>query len=78
VPLSVCGDPALIVFVEPVITVRVNGVVPATPFTTSWSPLGFDANVNATDCGSSWTLVVADCPPESVAVSCSSRYDGYS
>jgi hypothetical protein len=35
VPFKVCGVGALIVFVEPLMTVRVKGAVPLVPLTTS-------------------------------------------
>jgi hypothetical protein len=60
------------------ITVRVNGVVPAALPTASWSPLGLDWNARLTVCGSSRTVFESVSPPESVAVRVSSRYDGYS
>ena len=41
-------------------------------------PAGLDWNVRSTVCGSSWTDVEAVRPFASVAVSWSSRYDGYS
>jgi hypothetical protein len=76
VPFSVCGELALTELDEFTITVRVNGAVPLLEPTASCSPLGLEANVRSTVRGSRRTLVVLERPPESVAVSCSSRYDG--
>jgi hypothetical protein len=76
VPPSDCGVVALSEFVEPMITVREKGLVPDAGPTTSCNPDGLDANESTTVCGSRRTLVVVDAPFESVAVSCSSRYDG--
>jgi len=49
----VCGDGALIVIVEPMITVRSNGATVAMPPTTSFSPtpLGLVSNVSVVVCG---------------------------
>ena len=75
VPPIVCGDGALIEFVEPTMTVRVNGAVPAVLPRTSWSPtpLGSVVNWNVVVCGSSRTLLTSVCPPESRAVRRTSR-----
>jgi hypothetical protein len=78
VPPRVCGVVAEIEFADPTITVRVNGAVADEAFTTSWRPAGDDANVSSVVIGFRLTLVVCDRPPESVAVSRSSRCDGYS
>ena len=77
-PLSVWGDGALRVFDEPVMTVRVYGVVVPTPLSTSDSPVGEEANVRFVVCGCRWTLVVPVAQLRSVAVSLSSSSDGYS
>ena len=66
------------VFVEPTITVRVNGALDWLLLTTSLSPPGTVEKVKMTVRGSSRTVLVSVRPPESVAVSLSSRYDGYS
>ena len=61
-----CGVVALIEFAEPMITVRVNGVVPLVLPTASCSPVGFDWNVSATVCGSDprslahWIVYIRD------------------
>ena len=68
---------ALTELVEPWMTVRLNGAVPAAPPTTSCSPVGADWKVSVTVRGSSWSDVDAELPAESVAVRTSSRYDGY-
>ena len=60
------------------ITVLVNGVVDEIAFTVICRPVGFDAKVSTTVCGSSRRVVEAEAPPASVAVNVSSRYDGYS
>ena len=73
-----CGETALTVFAEPTMTVRVNGATADVPFTAISSPDGFERNERSTVCGLRRTLVVADAPSESVAVSRSSRCDGYS
>src|SRR5918994_1216948 len=60
-------------------TVREKGVVDSAPFTTSFSPAaGSDRKLSSTVWGSRRTLLVSVKPPESVAVSLSSRYEGYS
>src|SRR4051794_4275530 len=58
--------------------VRVNGVVCCVEPTVSCRPEGDDWKVTATVCGSILRTAVVLAPPESVAVSRSSRYDGYS
>jgi hypothetical protein len=75
-----CGDGALIEFVEPSITVVVKGAVRVTPLSVSVSATvaWFSAIVRATVRGWILTLVDACRPPLSVAVSRSSRCDGYS
>ena len=77
-PPEGCGEGALTVFAEPMITVRSNGVVCAALPTTSSSAVGVVANVSATVCGWSRMLSVSVSPPASVTVSRSSRWDGYS
>lgn len=69
----VWGDGALSVFVDPMITVRVNDAMDEAPFTTSMRPPGIVWKVSTTVWGSSRMLVVLVRPPESVAVSLSSR-----
>jgi hypothetical protein len=61
------------VFVDPMITVRVKLALASAPFITSLSPPTVVWNVKVTVCGSSRTVLVSDRPPESVAVSLSSR-----
>ena len=74
--MRVCGDVALSEFADFWITVRVKGVVEAMPSTASERPLGKDANVRSTVFGCRLTLVVVEMFALSVAVSCSSRYEG--
>src|SRR5436190_20065282 len=79
--LNCWGDGALTEFAEPTTTVTENGVVRGASFTTRslrLRPPGFVLNVSATVFGSSRTLVVANSPPESVAVSWTSIQHGYS
>ena len=78
VPPRVWGEMALTEFVEPTITVRVNGVTDDDALTLSCSPDGLEAKDRTTVFGSRRTLVVVLRPPASVAVSSSSTYDGYS
>src|SRR6188508_2262917 len=59
-------------------TVRVNGAVAVSELSDSCRPGGDEARVTDTVRGCSSTLVVPVAPPESVAVSFSSRWDGYS
>src|SRR5262249_53164198 len=73
----VCGGGALIVLLEPMTTVVVNGAAAAVPFIASCAPVGELASVRFTVCGSRRTLVVAVAPPESVAVSWISSQHGY-
>jgi hypothetical protein len=54
-------------------TVRVKGAVPELLPTVSWSPEGLVANVRFTVLGSRRTVFASVRPPESVAVSVSSR-----
>ena len=69
---------AVIVFIEPTITVRPNGVALPTPFTCSRRPAGSDRIHNRTVCGSKTIVFDADRPHESVAVNVSCNDDGYS
>ena len=55
------------------VTVRWNGAAVLEPAWTSWSPAGTDTNESVTVCGLRRTLSVSVRPPESVAVSRSSR-----
>ena len=59
-------------------TVRVNGAAAVCEPTDSCSPAGADSNVSATVRGSSRRVTVCVSPAPSVAVSSSSRCDGYS
>ena len=66
------------VLVEPTITVRVNDDLELVLFTDERSPPGVVWKVRTTVFGSRRRVLVSVRPPESVAVSFSSRYDGYS
>ena len=78
-PLRVCGLPAVTPWLDPTMTVRVNGVAASDCVpTTSDRPVGTDWNVRLTVRGSSRSVVLACRFDESVAVRVSSRYDGYS
>ena len=68
----------MMVFFEPTITVRVNAALEAVEPTTSDSPPGLVWKLNCTVFGSRRSVLVLVRPPESVTVSLSSRYDGYS
>src|SRR5262245_56219728 len=57
------GDGALTELLDPLITVRVNGVVSLDASTASESPAGTDANVRSTVCGKRLMLVEACRPP---------------
>ena len=74
----VCGVGAEIVFRDPWITVLVKGVAACEPLSTSARPPGLELSVRVTVRGSSWIDRVSVSPPESVAVSRSSRWEGYS
>ena len=63
---------------DPTITVRVNGAAWLLAPTVSCSPAGLVWKVKSTVWGSRRMVSVSLRPPESVAVSVSSRYDGYS
>src|SRR4051794_4170111 len=78
VPPRVCGVGAVIELADPWITVRLNGVVLARLFTVSDRPDGTEARLSVVVRGSRRTLAVLVRPPASVAVSGSSREDGYS
>jgi hypothetical protein len=73
VSFCVCGDGAETLTAEPTMSVRSNGVVCVDPPTASWSPLGCVENVIFEVFGSSRTDAFPVEPPESVAVSRSSR-----
>src|SRR5262245_31425174 len=60
------------------IRVRLKGAVELVLPTVSCSPDGTDWKLSETVCGSSWRLLTSCAPPESVAVSWISRYEGYS
>ena len=77
-PPTVCGLGALTLFDEPTITVRVVGAVTDWGPTPSCSPVGVVAKVRFTVLGSSWRLVLACAPAESVAVRTRDSDDGYS
>jgi hypothetical protein len=77
-PRRVWGDGALRVFLEPWITVRLNGVGAVVPFSPSVSPEGCDCSVKVVVRGSSTTLSVPFNPAVSVAVSDNSSEAGYS
>ena len=72
-PPSVCGPGALSPWVEPWMTVRVNGAAPLNEPTESCRPAGAVSNVSATVFGSSRRRTVLVRPDASVAVSSSSR-----
>src|SRR5437764_957332 len=77
-PPIVCGDGALIEFVEPITACFVSGAAPAISSMPTFAPVGFEATVRFMICGSTRTLVVAVAPVESVAVSWTSSQHGYS
>src|SRR5918912_1285424 len=68
-PPIVCGEGALIEFVEPMTACFVSGAAPAISSMPTFAPVGFEATVMVMICGSTRTLVVAVAPVESVAVS---------
>ena len=72
-PPSVCGPGALSPWVEPWMTVRVNGAAPLNAPTESSRPAGAVSNVRVTVFGSSRRFTVLASPDASVAVSSSSR-----
>ena len=78
VPPRVWGEGAEMELADPTMTVLVNGAVADAEFTTSWSPAGDEANVSVVVIGLSCTVVEAEESSESVAVSWSTRCDGYS
>jgi hypothetical protein len=69
----ICGEGAEIVFVDPWITVLVKGVGSSEPFSTRANPPGLELSVIETVFGSRRSDSVSLSPPESVAVSRSSR-----
>jgi len=75
-PRYFCGVGAINPICAFTIAVMVNGVFAVVALSVSCSPAGFDWNVRFTVFGWMFTLVVADRPPESVALSWISRYDG--
>ena len=77
-PPTVCGLGALTLFDEPTITVRVVGAVTDCAPTPSCSPVGVVAKVRFTVLGSSWRLVLACAPAESVALRTRDNDEGYS
>src|SRR5919197_1080171 len=77
-PPIVCGEGALIEFVEPITACFVSGAAPAISLMPTFAPVGFEARVIVMICGSIRTLVVAVAPVESVAVSWISSQHGYS
>src|SRR5919198_5690210 len=77
-PPIVCGEGALIEFVEPITACFVSGAAPAISSMPTFAPVGFEATVIVMICGSRRTLVDAVAPVESVAVSWSSSQHGYS
>src|ERR687883_2008888 len=77
-PPIVCGDVALIEFVDPITACFVSGAAPAISSIPTFAPVGFEATVMFMICGSTRTLVVAVAPVESVAVSWISSQHGYS
>src|SRR5919204_3432975 len=77
-PPIVCGEGALIEFVEPITACFVSGAAPAISSMPTFAPVGFEATVMFIVCGSRRTLVDAVAPVESVAVSWSSSQHGYS
>src|ERR687884_2172468 len=74
----VCGEVALIEFVDPITACFVSGAAPAISSIPTFAPVGFEATVIVMTFGSTRTLVVAVAPVESVAVSWSSSQHGYS
>src|SRR5215210_8689625 len=74
----ICGEGAESEFRDPWITVRVNGLVACVPFSASANPVGLELSVRVTVFGSSRIDRSSVSPPESVAVSRSSRWEGYS
>jgi hypothetical protein len=62
---------------EPTMTTRVNGANAVVLPTARRKPLGTVWNVRETVCGSSSIVSLSLRPPESVTVSVSSRWEGY-
>src|SRR5215211_5516259 len=77
-PPKVCGEGAPTELLDPSRTVVVNGDSCVCELSVRSSPGGFESRVRSTVLGSSSTLVEAVAPLESVAVSSSSRKEGYS
>src|SRR5919198_3504893 len=77
-PPIVCGEGALIEFVEPTTACFVSGAAPAISSMPTFAPVGFEATVMFIVRGSRRTLVDAVAPVESVAVSWISSQHGYS
>src|SRR5438045_361033 len=75
---TVCGDPALSEFEEPMITVFVNGAVWAAVFSPSCRPDGLVANVRFTVSGFRSTELDDDTPAPSVTVRVRWMCEGYS
>ncbi len=76
--LRVCGDGALIVLADPSMTVRPERRGGLPPLSPSLRPEGLVAIESVTVRGSRRSFWTSLRPPASVAVSSSSRYDGYS
>src|ERR687884_1463398 len=74
----VCGEVALIEFVDPITACFVSGAAPAISSIPTFAPVGLEATVIVMTFGSTRTLVVAVAPVESVAVSWTSIQHGYS
>src|SRR5262249_28268648 len=70
------GDAALTELFDPLMTLRVNGVVSLAPSTVRESPFGTAAKGRSTAWGTRSTLVEACCPPGWVTMSRSSREEG--
>src|SRR5436190_11342754 len=77
-PPTVTGDGAVTCRCEPWITSSVAGAVTVSVPSERSTPAGFDWSVIGTVSGSSRRVTVRLRPKLSVAVSCSSKYDGYS
>ena len=74
----VWGDGAEMVLLELTITVWVKGAGPVKLLKSKFKPLGLEAKVRITILGSSFKVVFPVAPCESVAVSSSCKYEGYS
>lgn len=73
----VCGEIAEIEWRDPWITVLLNGVAACAPSSVRARPPGLELSVRVTVLGSSGIDFVSVRPPESLAVSRSSKWDGY-